>query len=405
MKFILFAIFSLILCSCSNDKPSYNSVNGGYTRSNNYESFDKVFSNYINFKEFKFDNIIDSSGFLFPPFMLNSYEFLYISKANIVHIVSEDRVMSSINLRDDIIVSNPCKDNNDNIYFQVQNGTIFSYNIKDRRSPKLNWKTEKDTTNSGLYSDLVIFNNKIYSSSTSNGLKVYNNKGQLENYISFNNGLRDFSISENGIIYFASTQDDFNIEDTLFAIKDGSIKYSKSLLGRLYSAPICVNNDIIIPILFQINGENFVRIVRLDSTGKEVSRIETNKICKFISADSKGNIYTVSDNPGIGADVSYLNKYSKEGKKLWELVVDLSINSPLLVCEDALVFCGERDSATGLFYIDKNNGKLLSSISLSSIPAHNLVPVFKSSGGIIFGASKKAGIIVIERSMIDKILN
>ena len=126
MKFILFAIFSLILCSCSNDKPSYNSVNGGYTRSNNYESFDKVFSNYINFKEFKFDNIIDSSGFLFPPFMLNSYEFLYISKANIVHIVSEDRVMSSINLRDDIIVSNPCKDNNDNIYFQVQNGTIFS---------------------------------------------------------------------------------------------------------------------------------------------------------------------------------------------------------------------------------------------------------------------------------------
>ena len=149
MKLILFAILFIFLCSCSEDKPIYNSVNGGHSRSNNYENFDKVFSNYINFKELKFDNIVDSSGFLFPPFMLTSYEFLYISKANIVHIVSEDRVMSSIKLGDDIVVSNPCKDNNDNIYFQIQNGTIFSYSIKDRRNPKLNWKTEKDTINSG----------------------------------------------------------------------------------------------------------------------------------------------------------------------------------------------------------------------------------------------------------------
>lgn len=406
IKFFLIPFFIFLIFSCSEDKASYNSTQGGHNRSNNYEDFSDVFSNYIKYKPLKFDSDekVDSSGFLYPPFMLNSNDYIYISKENKIHIVIDDRVMSSFNLENNYIASNPCKDEKENVYFQAHNGAIYSYNLSDRRKAKFNWKTNPENLESNLYSDLVYFKDKIYSTSTKGGLKVFNTKGELDYSIEIPNLIRNFSISDNEVIYISTTQDDFEIQDTLYAIKDNEIKFKSALGGRLYTAPVCVKNEIIVPTLYEFNGDNYVRIHRLNEEGKEISKIENNIVCKYISSDNKGEIYTISSNAGLGNQVSYLNKYDKEGKRLWTLNVDLDINSPMLICSDVAVFCGERDGATGLFYIDKNNGKLLSSIALSSVPLHSLVPIFKSSGGVVLGTSNKAGLIVIERSSLDKVL-
>lgn len=404
IKIIFSIIFSLIFFSCADEGKTFNSANGGHTRSNNYEGINKVFSNYISYKEFKFSGEVDSSGFLFPPFFINSNDYLYISKSNKIHVIIDDRVMSTFDLETNFIASNPCKDENDNVYFQAHNGTIYSYNLSDRRQAKLNWKTENAKSEPTLYSDLVYMNNKIYSSSTKFGLEVFNTDGKLDYKVEINNSIRHFAIANDNSIYISTTHDDFQKEDTLIAIKDGKVKYKIGLEGRLYSAPICIDNEVVVPILFEIKENKYIRIVRLDENGKLISKIENNIVCKYISADNQGNIYTISSNSGLGIQVSYLDKYDKTGKKLWAQNVDLDINSPMLICDDAAVFCGERDGATGLFYFDKNSGKLSSSIALASVPLHSLVPVYKSSGGIVLGAANNAGLIVIERSSLDKIM-
>lgn len=404
VKYLITIAIVLTFISCSEDKPSFNSVNGGESRANNYEGIKPVFSNNIKFKELKFDGKIDSSGFMFPPFMLSAYDYLYISNDNKVHLTTEDRVLSSLDLGKDFIVSNPCKDKQGNVYFQTQSGSIYSYNITDRKAPVLNWVNSVKSNDTCIYSDLVYHNGNIYSASSNYGLKVYNDEGKKLYSIEINNLLKDFAISDEGTIYLSTSQDDYTISDTLFAIENGKVKFKKSVEGRLYTAPICFKNEIIVPVLFQIKGDNFIRILRLDNNGNLISKVETNIITKYISADSKGDIYTVSSNAGLGQQVSYLNKYDKQGKKLWSLVVDIDVNSPLLVCDDALAFCGERNRATGLFYVDKNNGKLLSSMSLSNVPEHSLVPVYKNSGGILLGATNTNGLIIAELSDFDKLL-
>jgi len=403
MKYI--TLLLLILISCSEEKSAFNSSNGGHTRSNDFEHISDVFSNYYIDSELKFDNEQDSSGFIIPPFMLNENNLVYFSKDNKAHIVIADRVMSSINLGENYAIANPAIDANDNIYIPLNNGSIASYNISDRRNPKFNWKSPQLDTSLCLMSDLILYDNKIYSSSTNYGINVFDSSSNIITNINKDNDLiRQFSINDNGYLFFATSKNDFDFEDTLYCYKDDKEIFAKSLLGRLYMAPISKKDKTYIPALFRLQGELLTRLYCIDEKGNEVYRIESNITIKHISVDSKENIYTISSNAGLGIAVSYLDKYDKSGKKLWSLTVDLNIPSPLIIADDVLAFSGERDGGTGVFYVDKDNGKLLSTMSIDATPNYNIIPTFKPSGGLIFGASNHATIINVERSKLDKLM-
>lgn len=403
MKYLI--LIFIILMSCSEDKSAFDSSNGGHTRSNDYESISDVFSNYFISSELRFENEVDSSGFIIPPFMLNENDVIYFSKANKAHIIIGDRVMSSIDFGNNYAVANPTFDNNENIYIPLNNGSIASYNVKDRKNPILNWKSPQIDTALCLMSDLMVYEIKIYSSSSIGGINIYDTTSKLISNIKKDNDLiKQFSINDNGYLFFATTKNDFDFEDTLYCYKDGKEVFAKSLLGRLYMAPVSKKGKTYITALFRLQGELLSRLYCIDESGNEVYRIESNITIKHISVDSKENIYVISSNAGLGMAVSYINKYDSKGKKLWTLTVDLNIPSPLVIAEDVLAFSGSRDVASGVFYVDKDNGKLLSTMSLESAPLYNLIPTFKPSGGLIFGASNKSTIINVERSKLDKLL-
>ena len=239
--------------SCSEDKSAFDSSNGGHTRSNDYESISDVFSNYFISSELRFENEVDSSGFIIPPFMLNENDVIYFSKANKAHIIIGDRVMSSIDFGNNYAVANPTFDNNENIYIPLNNGSIASYNVKDRKNPILNWKSPQIDTALCLMSDLMVYEIKIYSSSSIGGINIYDTTSKLISNIKKDNDLiKQFSINDNGYLFFATTKNDFDFEDTLYCYKDGKEVFAKSLLGRLYMAPVSKKGKTYITALFRL---------------------------------------------------------------------------------------------------------------------------------------------------------
>jgi hypothetical protein len=402
MKYIFLAF--LLAISCSKEQKSYNSSNGGKNRSNDFSKFSSVFSNYYSIYDIRFENEIDSSGFLFPPFILNENDRIYFSKNNNMHVLISDRVMSSYDFGNKYIVSQPTKDDNDNIYIAFSDGTISCFELKNRRRPILKWTYGEGDTTLNIFSDLIYNNNLVYSSIINKGISILDTNGKLITFIENNKLVRHFILTDSEQLVFCSTNDDFDIQDTLYFYSDEKELFRKTDLGRFYTAPVSKNSRVYLPAIFRIRTELLSKIYCLSESGNIEYEIETNITPKFISADSEDNIYVISNNSGLGLAVSYIDKYDKYGKKIWNLTVDLTIPSPIIIANDVLCFSGGRENSSGIFFVDKNSGKLLSSMSLENAPPYNLVPSFNPSGGLLFGASSSAKLIEAERTFLDKLL-
>lgn len=404
MKYLSLILIFLFFVSCSNERKGLNSVNGGNTRSNDYSRFSSLFSNYYSIYDIRFKNEIDSSGFLFPPFIFNENDRLYFSKNNKLHVIMGDKVVSTIDFENRVPISNPAKDDYDNLYIAFNDGTISCYDFKNRRRPNIKWTYGESDTLLNIMSDIIYYNNLVYSSNIKKGVSILDTSGKLVKFIEKNNLVRHFSVDNFGNLFFAKTNDNFEINDTLYCYYNNMEVFRKSNLGRLYTAPVSKNANFYIPALFRIQGELLSKIYCISNTGNIIYEIETNITPKFISVDSKENIYVVSGNSGLGLNVSYIDKYNSLGEKLWNLTVDLFIPSPIIIAKDVLCFSGGRENSSGVFYIDEESGKLLSSMSLESAPYYNLIPSFNTSGGLLFGASNAAKIIEVERTFLDKLL-
>lgn len=405
MKILVIICLFIFAISCSDNKQAFTSIYGGHTRSNDFEDIGEVFSNYYNIINLRFEDEVDSSGFLYPPFLLNENDFVYFSKSNKIHLVIGDKVMSSYNLEDKYLVANPCLDDNENIYLPLNTGEILSLNVKNRRKIEKNWTTNKLDSGLNIISDLIYYKGNIYSSEIENGLFIYDTSGnKVLNYKFNNNLVRNYSINDKGKLLISTTNDDFEIDDTLYCFNKDKLLFTNVLGGRLYTNSVSKNDKFYIPSLFKIQGETLSKIYCITDNGDIVYSIETNITPKLMSVDKNENLYVISSNMGIGLPVSYINKYDKSGKRLWSLTVDLNIPAPLNIAEDVLAFSGEREGASGVFYVDKNSGKLLSTMSIDASPAYNLIPTFSLKGGLYFGASEKNTLITVEQSKLDKLM-
>lgn len=408
LKKIYFLLFIVTLSSCGSpfEEPVFN-ANGSYTRSNNYENYNNfearvVETNYFNRK----DPSNDDGGSHIEPLVVGTNDLYLLGSDAKITYVSQDKIVSEFIIPDSsAIASRPAADLEQNIYLVSLNSIIYSFD----KTGKLRWKSffSDGSDKFEMFSDVLAVEDGIVVGSTSGKLMKFAFDGKKIFEKRYNAGIsRSFAADKNGNIYFALTNNQDGETDNLLMIKpNGDLVFNKAIeFVRIIKNPVVSGDNIYLIGNLQKGNSRGSLIMCYDKRGHEKWRKEIPVFPRYISTNSKNEVFLSGYNTGVGEAMSGIYSFSPSGKQLWKLYISAAVSAPLLVGSSSIAVSGNTSKGAALFYIHPRNGRMLSDKALNEVDPFYSVPSVLGDGSIIFGITNRKGIIRVTDSPINKIL-
>lgn len=403
LKYII-CFLSFLFISCNSDTTSENyNLFGGIGRTNSYENIKTIYQRLVITDTLL--PIDDASGLISTPLVLDDGKFCLSSINGYILLTTREKVIWNHKLsKEEVVVAGMCADIQKNIYCASNKGIVYSFDING----KLRWKVNIFDTvyDSVQMSDLLAVDDRIIVSADSGKIVSLDTNGnKIWERVSSINSTRTFSADKNGNIAINLTFDEFNQNDTLlFLSKEGKELWKKPFDKiRLIKSPVLFNNKIFLIGIHTKNGERLSKIFIFDDKGNQIWEKELSIFLRFISVDSKENIYVTGYNTGIGETISGVYCYSIDGNLKWKIFYEMSIPVPILIANEFIAVVGMTRKAPGLFIMTKQ-GELSRTISLSDAPTLFLQPNVSKDGNIVFASTEKLALVRIDETLLNKIL-
>lgn len=399
---LLIPILCLIILSCSDNKIERNYGNnlGGIGRNSSFEFVDN-----FEYQLFTQIDIDATTGATSTPLLLKDEQYIFATDNGKIISVLKNKKNWEYQLDSGAIIgTGVTSDINNNIYSIDDKGTIYSLN----NSGKLRFKSQFvvpqaiEIFNTPLTVDNII----IFTSSNGNlkiidssGNVVYSNKYQLGilNYVSALN-------KDNILLTLSNNQ--FGKTDTLISINSQGVEnWRYSVSGYRFVKGAITNGENVAIAGTKQGGENpLSKIFYLDKKGKQIWSKEISTIPRFLSMAKNGFTYLVSYSSGMGQMLSGVFAYNQTGDLDWKIYYDYSIPMPLYITKDELFFLASNRETYGLFYLQRNDGKLIKSLNIGETNPIVFIPEIGEDGTIIFAGKKNLRLIRIDETAINKIL-
>ncbi len=398
---LLLALF-FVACGSPFEEPTFN-TNGGIVRSNSYEKFKEFVSNLIEVKSFDTTGI---PGANFEPLIVGISDYWLIGSGSYIAYINQDKVEQLIQTEDtSLAASRPAADMNKNIYFVTLKGNIYSYSVDGTKRFELRFAgniSEFET-----FSDVLATKDGVYFASSSGRFIKINFEGKIIYEKQFGASVsRSFSADFDDNVYLGITHNVFGETDTLAMLDSkGDLVFSKAIdFVRLIRNPVVYDDIIYIAGQYQSGGVQGSLIACYDKTGFERWRQELPVFPRHISVNRKGDLYVCGFNTGVGEGMSGLFAYNRAGKQLWRLYITATVSAPMIIGKKKIAIVGNTPNGAALFFLDKNNGKMIADKALNEVPPFYSVPAVMGDGSLIFSINDRIGIIRVTDTAINKML-
>jgi len=403
---ILLSLVLIFQFSCDRDislEGETINIYGGASRNNSYERFGDFYRQlyYVD----SYDSVL-KGGAIAPLLALSSNKIVFPSSEGDLILFENREIKWHLKLDSGNVASaGLCADKKQNIYLIDDKGKIYSFSYRG----KLRWKKYfNEITNKDIvtFSDLLSVDDGVIAASSDGKILKYGNNGSIKWTKFFNSAImKYFPSDEKGNLIVPLTQNTFGETDTLlFMDKNGKILWKKFFKNtRIIKPPVYSNNRIYLSCIENIENEKYPLIYCINNKGKILWKKELSIMPRFLSVDSEDILYIVAYNSGLGKPVSMLIALDKKGKKIWDKYIEVTITSPVMICDKILSFVGTDEVASGLYFMRKN-GFLENVISLSDAPILNLQPLVTPNCNILFGGAEKVEILRTDVTPMKKII-
>jgi hypothetical protein len=404
MKFFLFLAAVLFIVGCNNNKiEPFKNQFGSSSRDNNFEHL----GNFV-FQILTNDRIIDADtcGSNQTPLILNENEIIVAAKNFTINKIISDKSIWKYKLDSVNAASGLVADDKNNIYFIGNDGFLYSIS----NDGKLNWKkiiAANDSTNIKTYSEPLITDDGIIIGTSYGLLEKFSFSGSIiwkNNYCGSVTKL--FSEMKNKDLIIPLTNNQFGGTDSIMLIdKNGNIKKSIKLDNfRILTQPLISENHIIISGAVDIKHERFSIIKCFDENLNQIWSIEIGVMVNEISSDNSGNLYFAGYSSGVGESMTGLFSYDKNGRLIWQTYFKVKIASQIFVSKDFLAFSASAYNGSGIFIVNKVDGRLVKTFQLNDMPLVYLNPAAAVDGSLVFVGSDDFRIVKLTETQLDKIL-
>ncbi len=401
---LLIVAVSLMLNSCGYTSSKGELVNnfGGIGRSNSYIEYDEFYKYSVFDESFKTKK---EGGAIVAPLALSNQEFYYATTAGTVLLLAKETILWEKELgKDELVNSNMCADKEQNLYAITNNFNIYSYNYNGDLRWKLNICDSIGATT--IPTDLLCLSDGIIAGTSDGSLVKVSYNGKIIWKKEYNKSIqRILSADMKENLLLILTNNDYDVPDTLYSINpQGNINWKYSAHTRLIKYPVATKDNIYLTGIRFIDEDLVSIVYALDNNGKLLWEKELSYIPRYLSADDDGFIYINGFQNGLGEQMTKLFKIDNKGKLLWHKSYDFTSPSPVLVGKMSLALFGYTDNTVGLYFLDKENGKLLSINSLSNYDPLMQMPTVRPDGAISYAYFQKVGFVRIDEPWINKIL-
>lgn len=387
---ILF-IFLFIIISCSNNENKEH-VNGNSNKSNLYSN-SLIFS--MDYALMQIDS--KRPGAICPPISNKNAKTYLASSDNKIMLLYGKNPLWEYDLGGQKSVqSNIVTDKKGSLYAILNGSELLSINEKG----KLNWKKEFGTINESLiYSNINISDDRLYFGNSDGDFFIFDTSGNmLLNRKSSLSAISDFPVSNQHFL-LPITSNDYETPDSILFFKDTDLKNSLAFENsRLITSPVITDSYYYVPITILENSGRKELVNIYDSKFKLINSIEIDKRPFGISATNDGTIYIVTKEPGFN---SSLLAYNIKGDLLWDTFINYSPRSKILIAKDYLALYATGDNTKALYYIDKNSGTIINTLSMSNCPQLIGTPSISESGSVVFVSSQELSIVVLDNGFFD----
>lgn len=402
-KLLYVITLSAVVISCSSeiDLQHYNTY-GGSSRTNNYEHLGTFYDYKYTVEKI---NLPDSSGVSVLPLVIDALYYYLSTVEGTVALIEEKNAKWYHSLgKGQIVATGMAADKDKNLYLITNLGEVQSYSFEG----ELRWKYKHPHASDSnfIYENLLATRDGIIVTASSGIIYKLSNKGQMLWEYKHTLQYSGYPASDEfDNSYFALTHNDYYESDTILSIdSQGRVRWQTAFeKTRILKNPICQSGLIVYPASLMLNGNRLYLIIALDTNGKEQWRKEINIMPTYISADSQGNFYVVSQSIGMGETMSGIFCYNNKGDLVWKLYTGNKITSPILISKRNLAFFGGKSNSYGVFFLNRE-GVLVSSLSLADAPVFMHKPFVLHEPVIAFMGLQKLFVLKIDETAINKIL-
>lgn len=402
--FTLF-IFSVLIVSCSEEgfrDPHYNNL-GGRFRASGYES-----GPGFAFTHNAVDTIYPESGTggVQEILYLEGSEYVVsLQDGHIVYVNGKTPGWKQKPAEGFTLASAMAADSAKNIYAIGMNGNLYSYDIDGN----LRWNVEfpGERPKFPLYSDLLVTNSGLYAASSSGTIARFSLDGKLLNqYWTILAFTEYFSADEDGNIFATASESVFGGTDSLLIFSEKLEKTAGLEMEnfRSVNGPAYHDGKIVFGGITGTGNEKSGKIILADKSGKIKKEAEIPFFPRFVSIDNEGWIYVSAFTMGFGSAGGGIYKFNNELEQGWDLFIEAAVVSPVMIGRNIVAVAVMAPEGAGAYYVDKERGMVVKTISLTEQPVLNMKPVMSPAGYMSFTGSDALYVVQISETQMDRML-
>jgi len=384
-----FLLLSLIV-ACSDDEIKRNSLLGDGGRNN--EFIDNSLGYKQNSSQVKLE-LEDSSGIIFSPLLLSSFESIITTYSGKVYFLASSNVKWSYSFGGDMAVVSPVLDDRHNLYFGLRSGKIVSLDKSGKKRWELDYEIEGKLM---LMNNLLLMDSNLVVSDNRGGVSVLDLDGKLINRFEFDDYLYHTFPSMGDNLILPITKNEYGETDSvIFKNINGDVGWKYALENsRIISSPVVANEVIYVPCTYGDNMNNLGIVYKLSKGGELLGKIELSTIPRYLTVGGDSTVFIGAYNIGLGTkSETGLFGFDWQNKLIWKKYINAKIVSPIYVYKELLCFHGD-EIGNGMFIFKKSDGNLIKVISLHDKEQISNIPGVYNSN-IVFSSTESNSLIYI----------
>ncbi len=390
----------LLASSCAEEILTINY--GGSGGNNNYGDRSSLYSiDYFVIGIVDSNSTENKQGLRWPPLMKKNGGILWSGNDNKIKLLAGTRFRWEYDLLSARLVGPFAVSPTGDIIFLTSDNSVNSID----NSGLLNWKVSlSDSSEKIFYSSVLTTPDYIV---VSNNLKQvlfidYSGKITHTHTLPITPTGNPVLLGDSTIVVSASHFDN-NKTDSLYLINNENILARIETKGaRIIHPAISSASRIFVSLARRTeNGKKQAFIICLDNKGKFIWESNIKYPAMGLSSDGVGNLYCIVREIGFTESKNWIIKINDKGEIVWETFFNNVIGPNLLIGKNNIAFFTSKEKSQGLVYIDKEDGKLYSTLSFGMAPELYPYPAVSRGGNVYFGAKTENKIIKIEKDMLD----
>jgi outer membrane protein assembly factor BamB len=399
----IFITLLAILSSCSDDYTPINFRGDG--RNNNYEDRSLYSSDYFVFDILK-DSLSDKNieGLKWPLLMSKNGGMIWCGRDNKIKLLSGSAFRWEYDLKNQKIIAPFSISPEGDIIFITSDNSVHSLD----KNGQIKWQESLldslSRFNEKKYYNAILTLKKYFVVTSSDGnIIFFDYSGNILSELNLPVSTIGNPLKVNDSTLIISTSHFHNSKsDSVYILQNKKIKNRLGIKNsRIIIGAISSDEKIFVSSLKSENNENKAFVTSFDIKGNIIWEKNIEHPAMKLSSDDEENIYCLLRENKFDESNNWVIKIDKNGKFRWKLFFDNNIRSDLLIGENNIALFATKENSQGLFYINKQNGKLYSTLSFGQAPDLNPFCAISKGGMIYFGANNEDKIIKIEKDMLD----